>query len=114
MPAIRRFWQEVRRARFVRAQSTDSCSGCCLTPSTPTIRSDLGQGEYIVLYTDGIPETQNPGGDFLDLDRVRTWLTSGGGQTAARFADTTLENLRSWRGGNAFDDDVTLVVARFA
>ena len=74
----------------------------------------LGQGEYVVLYTDGIPETQNPGGDFLDLDRVRTWLTSGDGQTAARFADTTLENLRSWRGGNAFDDDVTLVVARFA
>ena len=74
----------------------------------------LGQGEYVVLYTDGIPETQNPGGDFLDLDRVRTWLTSGDGQTAARFADTTLENLRSWRGGSAFDDDVTLVVARFA
>ena len=24
----------------------------------------LGQGEDVCLYTDGIPETQNPGGDF--------------------------------------------------
>ena len=75
---------------------------------------DLGSGQYVVMYTDGIPETQNPAGDFLDLDRVRSWLTSGGSQTAARFADDVLHNLRRWRGGDAFDDDVTLVVARFA
>jgi sigma-B regulation protein RsbU (phosphoserine phosphatase) len=74
---------------------------------------DLHDGDCVLLYTDGIPETQNPQGDFLDLDRIRGWLASADGHDAPKFADATLDRLHGWRGGTAFDDDVTFVVARF-
>ena len=75
---------------------------------------DLHDGDCVLLYTDGIPETQNPRGDFLDVDRLRDWLASANGHDARAFAAVALDNLKRWRGGTAFDDDVTFVVARFS
>jgi hypothetical protein len=66
----------------------------------------------VLLCTDGIPETQNPRGDFLDFEQVRKWLASTDGHSAAQFADYVLGELRQWRGGATFEDDVTLVIAR--
>jgi hypothetical protein len=62
---------------------------------------ELQQGDCMLLYTDGIPETQDPGGDFLDLERVKGWLASTGSRHPARFADNALGELRRWRGGSA-------------
>jgi serine phosphatase RsbU (regulator of sigma subunit) len=76
-------------------------------------RLELQHGDCMLLFTDGIPETQNPAGDFLDLERIKGWLASTDGHHAARFADGALGKLRRWRGSPAFEDDVTLVVARF-
>jgi phosphoserine phosphatase RsbU/P len=74
---------------------------------------ELRHGDRLLVCTDGVPETQNPGGDFLDLDRVREWLAADDGRDAAQFADSTLRRLRQWRGADTFEDDVTLVIARF-
>ncbi len=74
---------------------------------------DLHDGDCVLLYTDGISETRNPRGDFLDVDRIRGWLASADGHDARAFAAVALDHLQRWRGGTAFDDDVTFVVARF-
>jgi phosphoserine phosphatase RsbU/P len=74
---------------------------------------DLRHGDCILVYTDGVPETQSPRGDFLDLERVREWLTQRNGHDAAQCAESMMRKLGDWRGGSAFEDDVTLVVARF-
>ena len=79
-----------------------------------TSELELHHGDCVLLYTDGISEAQNPRGDFLDLDRIKSWLASGDGHDARKFADEALSRLQQWRGGTAFDDDVTLVVARFS
>lgn len=70
----------------------------------------LFTGDRILLYTDGIPEAQNPRGEFFDSDRLHAWLARDG--DAASIAETALRDLRRWRGADGFDDDVTLVVAR--
>jgi len=70
----------------------------------------LAAGDRLLIYTDGIPEAQNPRGEFFDTDRLRAWLAGGG--DAASIADAALRDLRRWRGTDGFDDDVTLVVAR--
>jgi len=70
----------------------------------------VGPGDRVLLYTDGIPEAQNPRGDFFDTDRVRAWLSRDG--DAAAVTDAALRDLRAWRGRDGFDDDVTLVIAR--
>ena len=74
---------------------------------------DLRDGDCALLYTDGIPEARNSRGDFLDSDRIREWLASPRIHDAGAFAATALKHLEQWRGGTAFDDDVTFVVARF-
>jgi sigma-B regulation protein RsbU (phosphoserine phosphatase) len=75
-------------------------------------RIEIGSGEPILLYTDGIPETRNRAGEFLDADRITGWLATANGEGAATVADTILGKLRQWRGGDSFEDDVTFVVAR--
>lgn len=73
---------------------------------------DMREGDYALLYTDGMSEAQNPRGDFLDVDRIGEWVASAGGHDARAFAAMALGHLQRWRGGTAFDDDVTFVVAR--
>jgi hypothetical protein len=74
----------------------------------------LQDDDCVLLYTDGVPEAQNSKGDFLDNERLKSWLASADGVDAERFADTVLRQLRQWRGHGSFDDDVTFVVARVA
>ena len=41
--------------------------------------STLRPGDRLLLYTDGVPEAQNPRGDFLDHEGVRRWLAASEG-----------------------------------
>jgi serine phosphatase RsbU (regulator of sigma subunit) len=75
---------------------------------------EVGAGDQILMFTDGVPEAQNRLGEFADDDRVREWLASSRGADASTVADSLLQRLRRWRGVAAFDDDVTFVVARIA
>ena len=75
---------------------------------------DVGSGDQILLFTDGVPEAQNVLGEFVDDDRVREWLTTSRGENASIVADSILQRLRRWRGVAAFDDDVTFVVVQIA
>jgi hypothetical protein len=70
-------------------------------------------GDHVLLFTDGVPETQNAQGEFLDNERVQEWLASHRDGDAAGFADLVLRRLRDWRGAATFEDDVTFVAARF-
>lgn len=71
-------------------------------------------GDRALLFTDGVPETQNGQGEFLDNDRVQEWLGAFRDEDAAGFADLVLRRLRDWREAATFEDDVTFVVAHFA
>jgi hypothetical protein len=71
---------------------------------------DLRHGDAILVCTDGLPETQNARGDFLDL--ARDWLTSTDSGNAAQCADSMMRKPGEWRGGSTFEDDVTLVIAQ--
>jgi phosphoserine phosphatase RsbU/P len=75
---------------------------------------DVGSGDQILMFTDGVAEAQNVLGEFVDDDRVREWLTASRGENASIVADSILRQLRRWRGVAAFDDDVTFVVVQIA
>ncbi len=74
----------------------------------------LEDGDRLLFYTDGIPETRNPRGDFFDDERMRRWLTSTDSRDATHFIDAALGELGAWHAGGGFEDDVTFVVARFS
>ena len=65
-----------------------------------------------LLYTDGIPETNNPGGAEFGSERFRQFLEAQKNGSANELADGLLEELARWsaRGeGEDLDDDITMV-----
>jgi hypothetical protein len=77
-------------------------------------RIELDRGDLVLMYTDGISEAQNPAGEFLDAERITSWLAAADGVNASQFAESMLDRLRQWRATDGFEDDVTIVVARVA
>ncbi|MGZ5847306.1 MAG: PP2C family protein-serine/threonine phosphatase [Ramlibacter sp.] len=69
----------------------------------------LAPGSRLVLYSDGIPECNTPGGDAFGEPRLRELLGRHRRSAPAVTCAAAGEALRAWRGGS-FEDDVTLLV----
>lgn len=75
----------------------------------------LGAGDLLAFYTDGITESANREGDLFGRDRLAALLRKERAQgiPAAEVCDSVLKAVRRFRGG-APDDDQTVVVIRAA
>jgi sigma-B regulation protein RsbU (phosphoserine phosphatase) len=74
---------------------------------------DLGPGDRILLYTDGILEATNSSGEFFGEERLKRFLEAQEHRSPGRCADALLERLFQWSGkraGETLDDDLTLIV----
>lgn len=74
------------------------------------------EGDWVVLYTDGIPEMMNDAEEQFGRDRLKAFLDEHSGLDAAGLADHLLEHLTQWSGatsGQEADDDMTLVAVHF-
>lgn len=72
---------------------------------------DLGAGDYLVSYTDGLSESRNPEGQFYDENlaaRLRGPFAS-----AQAIVDHLVQTEQQHRDGAAPKDDLTLLVAAF-
>jgi len=72
----------------------------------------LNQGDWILLYTDGIPETTNPSEDQFGDMQFRQFLASTPSDSADLLADNLLTELSRWstRGASEdLEDDITMV-----
>jgi sigma-B regulation protein RsbU (phosphoserine phosphatase) len=78
-----------------------------------TVHFDLRLGDCMLMFTDGVSDTQDMRGNFVDLEGVKTWATSHADNPAQEVASSMVQWLRQWSGAATFDDDLTLVVARF-
>jgi len=70
----------------------------------------LDPGDLLVLYSDGIPEALDPGGESFGFDRVATLVGRGG--SAVEVHDRLLRELDSFCAGHPADDDRSVVVIR--
>jgi sigma-B regulation protein RsbU (phosphoserine phosphatase) len=74
----------------------------------------LGQGDWVILYTDGITETSNRKMEEFGMERFRDFAASNSFLSAEEFATKLLGTIQKWSGraeDEEPDDDVTLVVA---
>ncbi|MEX2219166.1 MAG: SpoIIE family protein phosphatase [Phycisphaerales bacterium] len=67
----------------------------------------LAPGDRLVLFSDGLREQQGEGGEEFGLARVMSVL--GGSASCEQDVEALFESLRSFAGGDAFADDVTVV-----
>jgi len=68
----------------------------------------LGIGDVIVLYTDGVTEARNTGGELFGEERLIHLLARNRSHGPERMKDAVLEAIESHSQGN-LDDDLTLV-----
>jgi serine phosphatase RsbU (regulator of sigma subunit) len=77
-----------------------------------SIEMPLSAGDWMLLYTDGIPETTNPAEIQFGDQSFRPFLADDESTSASQLVDRLLEAVTKWaaRGAGAeLDDDITLV-----
>jgi sigma-B regulation protein RsbU (phosphoserine phosphatase) len=73
---------------------------------------DLGAGQTLVLYSDGITEAMNESDAFFGDERLMASLRETAGQPAAEVAGRLLGAVEAFVGEARWHDDVSLVVVR--
>jgi hypothetical protein len=71
-------------------------------------RANVGLGDLVVLYSDGIPEAVNSADHPYGFERIRAQLTAGG--SAREIHDRLLRSVNAFRGERPLVDDMSLVV----
>jgi serine phosphatase RsbU (regulator of sigma subunit) len=81
-----------------------------------SIEVPFGKGDWVLLYTDGIPEMSNAADEQFGEAGLKQYLQEHGSVPAAEFASALLKHLSEWSGtasGREPDDDVTLLAIQF-
>ena len=73
------------------------------------VMRDIGPGETVVIYTDGVSEAMNAKGDLYGTDRLRTLVKSESGDTQ-KLGTVIRADVRKHAGGHPQNDDITLMV----
>ncbi len=68
----------------------------------------LGAGDRIVLYSDGITECFNANGEAFELDRFKQALIEPPTVSATATLARLEQRVRAWRSDAAFDDDISV------
>jgi len=71
-------------------------------------------GDRLFLYSDGVIETQNQHEQIFGGDALECFLYKYAAQAPSEMITRAYEELKDYRGEQAFDDDVTVVVAEFS
>ncbi len=73
---------------------------------------EMGPGDLLVLYTDGITDAHAPGGETFGQDRLRQAARMAIEWTPQQVCDSILQQIAEFQQGAAQFDDMTLLVAR--
>jgi sigma-B regulation protein RsbU (phosphoserine phosphatase) len=103
----------VRQGGVRMLESTGFPLGMFREASFPSVRLQLGGGDMLFLYTDGLTEAQGDEGEY-GIDRVTNLVGRQTACCAAGLISACLEDLRGFAGANPGFDDVTLLAIRHA
>jgi serine phosphatase RsbU (regulator of sigma subunit) len=70
-------------------------------------------GDTMILYTDGIIEAPNENGEEYGVERLMSILEKNIQQNPKHLSDIVLEDLFSFNGRKAINDDYTLIIVKF-
>ena len=68
----------------------------------------MGQGDKLVLYSDGVTDAQNARGEFFGEEGLRAAINSDRDRSAPELQDSILTALRQFTGDAPRFDDITL------
>jgi len=77
-----------------------------------TAEIEVGTGDTLVLYTDGLVEATNAGGEEYGMENLVRVLESGHDQEPSGILQSVLADLRRFREGRPPEDDLSLLALR--
>jgi sigma-B regulation protein RsbU (phosphoserine phosphatase) len=80
---------------------------CAISPA------NLTAGDVLVLYTDGLTEAENSLGEEFGMDRLSGLIRRNHTLSADELMNHILESVRDFSRDVGFDDDATILVAKF-
>ena len=90
--------------------------GIRLPPGSPggfaEVEVEMGAGDFLVLYSDGVTDMQDETGGFYESERLETLNRECADVGAEGLVEAVLEDLKRFRGTASQKDDVTLLVLR--
>jgi sigma-B regulation protein RsbU (phosphoserine phosphatase) len=72
--------------------------------------AELGPGDRLILYSDGITHAESPAGEFFGLDRLRQTVCSAGPLAAQELCDLIFERVSRFQVGAVQFDDMALLL----
>jgi serine phosphatase RsbU (regulator of sigma subunit) len=72
----------------------------------------LGEGDGLVVITDGLPEMMDPEGQFYSLERVAADIASVSGGTPEEIVTQLADRVLRFAAGSSQADDVTALAVR--
>ena len=78
------------------------------------VEAQLAHGDKLVIYSDGLTETENATGEFFDSDRLRVFIRDHAREGAAALHESLLACVDRFSEGGVIRDDVTLLVLEYA
>lgn len=70
----------------------------------------LGTGDRLILYSDGVTECQNTGGEAFGDAQLQAVAKAATSASSQSLTDNLADSLREWRGSNDFEDDISVLV----
>jgi sigma-B regulation protein RsbU (phosphoserine phosphatase) len=77
------------------------------------LRTTLRSGDTLVLYTDGVSEALDEGGDFFTTDRLLEHLAKTPPGSSAEIARGVYDAVKSFAGQAPQSDDITVMAVRY-
>lgn len=75
-----------------------------------TLEFTFRTGDRLLIYSDGVIETENPQGDLYSEARLLDLVSANAARPTADLLAALETSLRSWRGSSDFTDDVSVLV----
>jgi phosphoserine phosphatase RsbU/P len=87
-------------------------SGSVFDRLTADFAVPLERNDCLVLYTDGVTETLNPGGDEFGVERMMQSVRASANDGAQVIVKRIIEDVREFTGAVPQNDDMTLIAIR--
>lgn len=75
---------------------------------------DIGDGDMLLVYTDGVSELENPDGEQFSTERLEKLFRQTQGRSPEQVLQAITGVLQTHADGRPPDDDISLVCARFS
>jgi len=73
---------------------------------------EFKKSDYLILYTDGVTEVKNPGGEEFGETRLKNIVLDNFGESPMEMKNAVLKAIEDFSGRTDFPDDITLLIAR--